>query len=182
VCFDFTFYGPAAVRQLQHYASLVPADFQACAKVWEEITVPIYPSGLRYRSKTGPNSHFLDPDYFLTQVLAPFDEAFREHTGPFIFEFQRSGLDPATFLPKMDAFFERMPKAYEYAVEVGNTAVLGPGYREILHAHGVSHIYNHLYAMPTHRPATRQTRRPIHRTIRCCSASSHPATRNTMMP
>src|SRR5687768_14695889 len=50
VGFDFTFYGPPTARQLQHYASLVPADFQACAKVWEEITVPVYPSGLRYRS------------------------------------------------------------------------------------------------------------------------------------
>ena len=38
VGFDFTFYGPPTVRQLQHYTSLVPADFQACAKVWEEIT------------------------------------------------------------------------------------------------------------------------------------------------
>jgi uncharacterized protein YecE (DUF72 family) len=61
VDFDFTFYGPPTVRQLQHYASLVPADFQACAKVWEEITVPVYPSGLRYRNKAGPNPQFLGP-------------------------------------------------------------------------------------------------------------------------
>ena len=127
----------------------MPADFQACAKVWEEITVPVYPSGLRYRSKAGPNPHFLDTDYFMDQVLAPFDAAFREYTGPFIFEFQRSGLEPSTFLSRLDAFLSRLPKRYEYAVEVRNPAVIGPEYRAILQAHRVSHIYNYLYAMPT---------------------------------
>jgi uncharacterized protein YecE (DUF72 family) len=62
---DFTFYGPPTVQQLQRYASLVPADFQACAKVWKEITVPVYPSGLRHRSKAGPNPKFLDPGRIL---------------------------------------------------------------------------------------------------------------------
>lgn len=149
VGFDFTFYGPPMVQQLHHYASLVPADFQACAKVWEDITVPVYPAGLRYRSKAGSNPHFLNPECFLNQVLAPFDEAFREHTGPFIFEFQRSGLEPSTFLPRLDAFLSRLPKRYEYAVEIRNPSVIGPQYRDILQAHGVSHIYHYLYAMPT---------------------------------
>ena len=40
-----------------------------------------------------------------------------------------------------------MPKAYEYAVEVRNPAVLGPEYREILHEHSVGHVYHYLYAM-----------------------------------
>ena len=149
VGFDFTFYGPPTVRQLQHYASLVPAEFQACAKVWEEITVPVYPSSLRYRSKAGPNPHFLDAEYFMDQVLAPFDAAFQKHTGPFIFEFQRSGLEPSSFLARLDAFLSRLPKRYEYAVEVRNPAVVGHEYRDILEAHGVSHVYHYLYAMPS---------------------------------
>ena len=37
-------------------------------------------------------------------VLSPFDEAFQEHTGPFIFEFQRTGIDAKEFLPKLDEF------------------------------------------------------------------------------
>jgi uncharacterized protein YecE (DUF72 family) len=149
VGFDFTFYGPPTAQQLAHYASLLPAEFKACAKVWEEITVPVYPSGLRYRRKAGPNPHFLDAQYFLDQVLAPFDEAFQPHTGPFIFEFQRSGLEPATFLPKLDAFLGQLPKRYEYAIEVRNPAVLGPDYQAVLKAHRVSHVYHYLYAMPT---------------------------------
>jgi uncharacterized protein YecE (DUF72 family) len=149
VGFDYTFYGPPTAQQLAHYASLLPVGFQACAKVWEEITIPVYPSGLRYRAKAGPNPHFLDADYFLRQVLPPFDEAFQSHTGPFIFEFQRTGLDPAAFLPKLDAFLKRLPSRYEYAVEVRNPAVLGPVYRDILEKHAVAHIYNYLYGMPT---------------------------------
>ena len=30
-----------------------------------------------------------------------------------------------------------------------NAAVIGPEYSRILEAHGVSHVYNHLYGMPT---------------------------------
>jgi uncharacterized protein YecE (DUF72 family) len=149
VGFDFTFYGPPTAKQLERYASMVPKGFEACAKVWEEITIPEFPPGLRYRTKAGQNPRFLDADYFLEQVLPPFAEGFEAHTGPFIFEFQRTGLDPATFLPKLDAFLRCLPTGFKYAVEVRNPAVIGPDYSRILEAHGVSHVYNHLYGMPT---------------------------------
>jgi uncharacterized protein YecE (DUF72 family) len=149
VGFDFTFYGPPKAQLLEHYASLVPEGFEACAKVWEEITVPLFASGLRYGRKAGPNPRFLDAEYFLDQVLAPFAQLFEAQTGPFIFEFQRTGLDPATFLPKLDGFLRRLPTQFKYAIEVRNPAVLGPEYRRILKVHGVSHVYNYLYAMPT---------------------------------
>jgi uncharacterized protein YecE (DUF72 family) len=149
VGFDFSFYGPPTHKQLEHYASLLPDGFEACAKVWEEITIPAFPPGLRYRSKAGPNPRFLDADYFLEQVLPPFAQVFEAHTGPFIFEFQRTGLEPHTFLPKLDAFLGRLPANFKYAIEVRNPAVIGPMYRRILEAHGASHVYNHLYGMPT---------------------------------
>ncbi|HTL60245.1 MAG TPA: DUF72 domain-containing protein [Nitrospira sp.] len=149
VGFDFTFYAPPTAKQLAHYASLIPHGFEACAKVWEEITIPVFPPGLRYRGKVGPNPRFLDAAYFLEQVLPPFADAFSAHTGPFIFEFQRTGLERATFLPKLDAFLSRLPTQFKYAVEVRNPAVIGAEYLRILEAHGASHVYNHLYAMPT---------------------------------
>src|SRR5687768_6301236 len=101
---DHTFYGPPTTEMLAHYAAQLPAGFQACAKVWEDITVPVFPSGLRHAKKAGPNPHFLDASYFIDRVLAPFDEAFQDHTGPFLLEFQRSGLEAETFLPKLDRF------------------------------------------------------------------------------
>jgi uncharacterized protein YecE (DUF72 family) len=148
VGFDFTFYGPPTARQLEHYAAQLPAGFVACSKVWEEVTVPIFPPGLRYRSKTGPNPHFLDVDYFVQQVLPPYQQAFRDHTGPFIFEFQRTGIESEEFLPKLDVFLGKLPKDYEYAVEVRNSRLLGPEYQALLRRHAVAHVYNHLTALP----------------------------------
>jgi uncharacterized protein YecE (DUF72 family) len=148
VGFDFTFYGPPTAKQLEHYASLLPPGFEACAKVWEEITIPVFPPGLRYRSKAGPNPRFLDAEYFLDQVLAPFAQAFEPYMGPLIFEFQRTGIEPAAFLSRLDAFFRRLPARFKYAVEIRNPALLGAAYRDILNTHGVSHVYNHLYGMP----------------------------------
>ena len=146
---DHSFYGPPSARQLAHYASLLPAGFKACAKVWEEITVPAYPSGLRYAKQFGANPHFLDAGYFIEQVLAPFAEAFNEHTGPFILEFQRTGIEPNDFLPRLDKFLSQIPSRFEYAVEVRNPAVLSADYHSILKAHSVSHVYTHLYGMPS---------------------------------
>ena len=129
---DHSFYGPPPPRQLAHYASLLPAGFKACAKVWEEITVPAYSSGLRYAKKSGANPHFLDTGYFCEQVLAPFAEAFQQHTGPFILEFQRTGIAPQDFLQQLHRFLSRLPTGFEYAVEIRNPAVLGPEYHSIL--------------------------------------------------
>ena len=148
VGFDFSFYGPPTPKQLAHYAQQLPVGFQACAKVWEEITVPVFAPGLRSGARAGPNPHFLDVEYFQDLVVAPFDEAFRGYTGPFIFEFQRTGIEPRAFLQKLDAFLGRLPKDHRYAVEVRNSALLGREYHAILQRHGVAHVFNHLYGMP----------------------------------
>ena len=115
--------------------------------MWEEVTVPVFPSGLRYR-KAGPNAHFLDASHFIEHVLPPYEDVFRDYTGPFIFEFQRVGIERDEFLPRLDAFLSRLPPSYEYAVEVRTPAVLCERYRDILAAHGVAHVYNHWTSMP----------------------------------
>ena len=149
VGFDFTFYGPPKAEQLAHYAAQLPEGFEACSKVWEEITIPKFPSHPRYGNNAGRvNPHFLDADYFNEQVLPPYAQAFAEHTGPFMFEFQRAGIDPDTFLGKLDHFLKRLPTDYRYAVEVRDPALLIPEYRAILQTYGVAHIYNHWTHMP----------------------------------
>jgi uncharacterized protein YecE (DUF72 family) len=148
VGFDFTFYGPPTTRQLEHYAAQLPTGFLVCSKVWEEVTVPAFAAGLRYRTKAGPNPHFLDPDYFREQILPAYREAFCDHMGPFIFEFQRTGIEPDEFLLRLDGFLMRLPKEHQYAVEVRNPRLLGKDYGAILRSHGVAHVFNHLTAMP----------------------------------
>jgi uncharacterized protein YecE (DUF72 family) len=146
---DHSFYRPASTKQLAHYAEQVPDDFRFCSKVWEDITIPSYANLPRYDVKAGkPNPRFLDAGAFRDLVLGPAREGLGPKLGPFIFEFQRWGIEPAAFLDKLNQFLEQLPAGPEYATEVRTPALLGPRYREILRAHGVAHVYNHWTAMP----------------------------------
>ena len=146
---DHSFYRPASAGQLAHYASQVPEDFRFCSKVWEDITIPAYAHLPRYGAKAGKsNPRFLDAGAFRDLVWAPAHESLGSKLGPFIFEFQRWGMEPSTFLDALDRFLGALPLGSQYATEVRNSAILGSRYLNILHAHGVSHVYNHWTAMP----------------------------------
>lgn len=146
---DQTFYRPPTPTQLAQYAEHVPPGFDMCSKVWEEITIPRFAAQPRYGAKAGQvNPRFLDADLFVEQVLAPYGQAFREHTGPFIFEFQRTGVEPEEFLPRLDRFLGHLPLEYSYAIEIRNAGILGSDYQSILHKHRVAHVYNHWTYMP----------------------------------
>lgn len=146
---DQTFYRPPTTAQLAHYAEQLPSGFEMCSKVWEEITIPRFASHARYGAKAGQeNPRFLDAELFREQVVAPYSAAFRPFTGPFILEFQRMGIEPEDFLPRLDRFLGALPTDFRYAVEVRNPALLGVRYRDLLHAHGAGHVYNHWTYMP----------------------------------
>ncbi len=154
---DHSFYRPASVTQLGHYAVQVPETFRFCQKVFEDITIPAYANLPRYGAKAGkPNHRFLDAAMFVELVLQPSQEALGAKLGPFIFEFQRWGTEPQTFLDRLDTFLSQLPVGPPYAIEVRNPTLLGPRYRAILAAHHVSHVYNHWTAMP---PLAEQHRR-----------------------
>jgi uncharacterized protein YecE (DUF72 family) len=146
---DQTFYRPLTDQMLQDYAAQLPTDFEMCSKVWEQITIPQYPNLAEYGVKAGQtNPDFLNVELFLNEVLPPYQRSFKAHTGPFIFEFQRTGIEPAEFLKRLDGFLSKLPKDFRYSVEVRNPAVLSSDYRSILQHHGVSHVYNHWTYMP----------------------------------
>lgn len=146
---DHSFYRPPAATQWKDYAAQVPDDFRICAKVWEEITIPAFASHPRYGQKAGkPNPRFLDAALCEELVLAPAREGLGDRAGPMIFEFQRFGLDPESFLPALDRFLSKLPSGHPYAVEVRNPAILGTRYHDVLNAHGAAHVYNHWTFMP----------------------------------
>jgi uncharacterized protein YecE (DUF72 family) len=146
---DHSFYRPAGATQLAHYAEQVPEHFRFCSKVWEEITIPAYANVPRYGAKAGkPNPRFLDSGAFRDLVLAPAQEGLKSKLGPFIFEFQRWGMEPAAFLEALDRFLGSLPPGPQYATEIRNPDILGTRYLSILRAHNVSHVYNHWTAMP----------------------------------
>lgn len=146
---DHSFYRPPSAAQWKGYAVQVPDDFRICAKVWEEVTIPAFAGHPRYGQKAGkPNPRFLDAALCEELVLAPAREGLGDRAGPLIFEFQRFGLDPDTFLPALDRFLSRLPAGPAYAVEVRNPRILGPRYHDVLHAHGAAHVYNYWTHMP----------------------------------
>jgi len=146
---DHTFYRPPTPAQLAHYVSQLPEGFRVCSKVWEDITIPAYARLPRHGGKGGAdNPRFLDAAICDELVLRPSAAGLGARTGPFIFEFQRSGLPPEEFLSKLDRFLSRLPSCHHYAVEVRSPSILGARYRDVLCEHGVSHVYNHWSAMP----------------------------------
>lgn len=146
---DHSFYRPPTASQWNDYAGQIPDDFQICSKVWEEITIAAFADHPRYGTKAGKtNPHFLDAALFEELVLAPARAGLGSRIGPVIFEFQRFGLDPESFVPALDRFLSRLPASQPYAVEVRNPALLGARYHDILKAHGVAHVYNHWTFMP----------------------------------
>jgi len=146
---DLSFYGPPTVELLANYAKQLPGGFEMCSKVWEEITIPRFADHPRYGAKAGqPNPRFLDAKVFIEEVLPPYEQALKGRIGPFIFEFQRTGLLPSTFLPRLDTFLSQLPRCYRYAIEVRNPLILTQQYKDILAAHEASHVYNHWTAMP----------------------------------
>jgi len=146
---DHSFYRPPTAAQWNDYAAQVPDDFRICAKVWEEVTIAAFAGHPRYGQKAGrDNPRFLDAALCEELVLAPARAGLGNRAGPMIFEFQRFGLDPASFIPALDRFLSKLPPGHCYAVEVRNPAILGTRYHDVLKAHGVAHVYNYWTHMP----------------------------------
>jgi len=150
---DHTFYAPPNPFVLASYAQYLPAGFKCVSKVWEEITVPKWSKQPRYGKKAGQeNPHFLDAEKFKSEVLAIYEKAFKDHIGPLVFEFGEM-YPPAIpslqfFLEKLDVFFAKLPKDYEYAVEIRNKEFLQPEYFLTLSRHKVGHVFNHWTKAP----------------------------------
>ncbi|MEK7294731.1 MAG: DUF72 domain-containing protein [Nitrospirota bacterium] len=146
---DHSFYRPPTAAQWADYAAQVPEDFRICSKVWEDITVAAFADHPRYGTKAGKaNPHFLDAALCEELVLAPARAGLSSRAGPLIFEFQRFGLDPESFVSALDRFLSKLPAGLQYAVEVRNPAILGARYHSVLNTHGVAHVYNHWTSMP----------------------------------
>lgn len=148
---DATLYQPPTPKQLRKFLSQIPEDFEMCFKVWEEITIARYPKQPRYGEQAGqPNQNFLNAKLFTDRVLTPYREAkFASHTGPFLFELQRSEMSGEELCSRLHLFFSQLPKEFQYAVEIRNPSLMCPAYHQILDRHGVAHVYNHWSSMPS---------------------------------
>jgi uncharacterized protein YecE (DUF72 family) len=159
---DRSFYAPIPETDLDRYAGQLPPGFPCCAKALARITSPIN-MGLGPGVEGEPNPDFLSPSLFMDLMGQPFLERFRDHLGPFIFEFPPVAPElrpsPEAFAERLDRFFSALPRSLPYCVELRDRALMTPAYRQVLAAHGVAHAYNYWRAMPM--PAAQARHLPL---------------------
>ena len=150
---DFTFYRPQTAREWRRYGSALPAGFPVVSKVWEEITCERFPRIERHGSRGGEaNPNFLNVEAFRSEVLAPAEEGFEDHLGPFVFEFGRDARPgrekKRRFRDRLDRFLAALPRTHRYAVEIRTREYLDAEHVALLEAHGVAPVLNWWTYMP----------------------------------
>ena len=150
---DAAFYRPLSAATYRNYAEVLPPGFQCVQKVWNRITIHTYTGHQDGGVAGATNPDFLNADLCVNEVVGPALEHFKDHQGPFIFEFQtiarRTGLEASDFAERLDRFFGALPREGAYAVEIRNVQFLAPPYLAVLREHGVAHLFNSWTRMPS---------------------------------
>ena len=146
---DRSYYAPIPIEDLRNYAEQLPPGFRCCIKAPAGVTaLTLGPPGGRAER----NPDFLSIDRLSSDLLEPLSAAFTQHTGPIILEFppfaRSLQLEPAAFLARLDAFLARLPRGFDYCVELRDSRLLTADYAGMLAAHGVAHTFNYWSAMP----------------------------------
>lgn len=152
VCGDFAFYQFPTVAYWEKLFRQTPPGFRWGFKIPEQLTVPVWPMHPRYGALAGrENPAFLDP-VLLENALLRALEPYREQVGVLIFEFgtmrQGKTANLAGFVDALDPFLDRLPAAWNFAIEIRNAEFLRPDYFACLRSHRVSHVYNAWTRMP----------------------------------
>ncbi|MGH7701138.1 MAG: DUF72 domain-containing protein [Gemmatimonadales bacterium] len=150
---DSAFYEPPSEDALRAYASALPPGFPCVSKVWDRITAKRLSQDRRWGPLAGMrNPDFLNAELFKTHVLGPYERAFKEHAGCFVFEFQamrgQDLPDPTDWADQLHEFLARLPRDLRYAVELRNPELLIDLHGEVLRQHGVAHVFNSWTEMP----------------------------------
>ena len=149
---DRGYYTPVPGPDLAGYAGQLPAGFRAAMKVWQQVSMPVYPRHARYGARAGQrNSAFLDAGLFEKELFGPVQSDFASHMGPWILEIAPSPVpvDPDWFCQKLGAFLSKVPKDFPFAVELRDPRLLTSGYVATLQEHGASHVFNYWSKMPS---------------------------------
>jgi uncharacterized protein YecE (DUF72 family) len=151
---DRTFYGPVLPEVFRSWADAVPAGFRFLAKAHEELTLNRFPQHVRYGARRGAdNPRFLDAQYAVEAVVAPFVEGLGSKAGPLVFQFPPQELGrlggPQRFAEQLHAFLAALPAGPLYGVEVRNRELLVPAYAEALADTGVVPVLAAWGGMPS---------------------------------
>ncbi len=149
---DRSYYTPVPKDDLALYANQLPEGFLCAMKVWQRITMPVYPRHPRYGADAGKrNPDFLDADLFASEVNASVRDSFSRCMGPWILQVapSPSPIDPSWFLTKLSAFFRAAPRDFPFAVELRDRRLLTPEYARALREHDAAHVFNYWSRMPS---------------------------------
>jgi uncharacterized protein YecE (DUF72 family) len=151
---DSAFYQPPTEQALAAYARALPPGFPCVSKVWDRITARRFNQDRRWGNLAGlRNPDFLDAQLFKDAVLLPYERAFRDHAGCFVFEFQamrgKDLPDIGDWAEQLNGFLEQLPVSYRYAVELRNPELLHDLHGAVLRRHGVAHVFNSWTEMPS---------------------------------
>jgi uncharacterized protein YecE (DUF72 family) len=148
---DRGYYAPIPPQDLVRYAEQLPPGFPCCAKAPEAVTSAAHPARAKGSPK-GANPDFMNPQLFVDEVIGPFGDVFRDHTGPFVLQFPPTPAGirprPEDFAEKLDRFLAALPPEFRYATELRDASLVTADYRRAIAAHGVAHVYNYVTAMP----------------------------------
>lgn len=151
---DSAFYDPLSEDELAAYARALPPGFPCVSKVWERITAKRFSQDAPQPGLAGMrNPDFLNAELFTEQVLGPYARVFRDHAGPFVFEFQamrgKDLPDPLQWADQLDDFLGALPRDFRYAVELRNAELLTDLHGEVLKRNRVAHVFNSWTEMPS---------------------------------
>jgi uncharacterized protein YecE (DUF72 family) len=152
VCADFALYDFPDPEKMEVIHDQTAHDFAVSLKVTDRITIKRYPNLPRHGASAGKeNPDFLNVQLFQDAFLQPL-ESLKKKRGIVIFEFSTfhadSGVSYDRYITLLDGFLSRLPKGYEYAVELRNREFLTADYLKMLESHGVAHVLNNWTRMP----------------------------------
>lgn len=153
-CIDNLFYTPPSPPTLERYANQTPDYFRFVSKVWERITILTYPKHARYGQLAGmQNPDFLNTELVKNRILSAYSSPeVRRRTGPLVFQFapfEQQTMRYSEFIERLGEFLMKLPREFEYAVEVRNPELLTTEYFQALNAAKATHCFNHWNSMIT---------------------------------
>ncbi len=135
------------------YADSVPEDFIFTVKAPNSITLTNFYTKQSAGAKefsNRPNEHFLDVDLLknFLKLLKPMGKKL----GPVMFQFEYLNKEKMAsleiFMEKLDKFFKKAPKGFEYAIEIRNPNYLKIEFFEFLKKHKIGFVLLDGYFMP----------------------------------
>jgi uncharacterized protein YecE (DUF72 family) len=151
---DRTYYAPISSTVFAAYAASVPENFRFLVKAHVWCTAVHMPApGARARQRYDRNTHFLEPQYAIAEVVRPCVEGLGSKMGPLLFQFPPQDVPaiggPGRFAERLHRFLDALPRGPLYAVELRNANLLTAAYAEALSAAGAYHCFNVHPSMPT---------------------------------